>query len=53
MNHGTPRDNKMASELAPKEFETPMPFSPEIKRIYHELKIINHKYVYEYTLKEL
>lgn len=32
INHGTPNESKIASEFAPNEFETPIPFSPEKKR---------------------
>lgn len=28
MNHGTPNDSKIANELAPNEFDTPIPLSP-------------------------
>lgn len=31
MSHGMPRANRMASELAPSAFDTPIPPSPETK----------------------
>lgn len=29
MNHGTPKESKIANEFAPKELDTPIPLSPE------------------------
>lgn len=28
INHGTPKDKRMANELAPRELDTPIPLSP-------------------------